>query len=83
MGLPAQKSMATLVGKGGEAPRPPVRGAGAEPTMMPPKEPAAKSTPSGKVPAAPKQTDKKPDKPAAAAAGEANIVSIDAFRKKP
>jgi hypothetical protein len=81
-GLPAPKSIAKLGGKGSEAPRAPVRGAGAEPTMMPAKEPAAKAMPPGKA-TAPKQADKKPEMPPAAADGEAKIVSIDAFRKKP
>jgi hypothetical protein len=81
-----QKPMAKLPGKAGEGARSPVRGAGAEPTMVPPKESSARSTPSGKTVAAPKQADKKPESPAdapATEAGETKVVSIDSFRKKP
>jgi hypothetical protein len=86
-----QKFAAKSPGKASEAPRTPVRGAGAEPTMVPPKEPVAQSAASGKAAAAPqqvasKQADKKPESPAkvpAAVAGETKIISIDAFRKKP
>ena len=57
------------------------RGAGAEPTIVPPQESGAPI--SAKAASAPKQTDKKPDKLPDPEAGEAKIVSIDAFRKKP
>jgi len=88
--VPVQKLAAKSAGRASEAPRTPVRGAGAEPTMLPPKEPMAPSAASSKAVAAPqqaepKQAGKKPENPAKvpAAAAEAKIVSIDAFRKKP
>jgi hypothetical protein len=80
----SQKSAGKSAGKAAEGARTPVRGAGAEPTVLPPPQDTA-ATASGK---ASKPVDKKPEKapapaPAPAPAEEAKIVSIDAFRKKP
>lgn len=80
--VPAQKFVGKSSGKAGEAPRTPVRGAGAEPTMVPPKEPAASPGASGKAATATKQAEKKPEKASASTTGGAKVVAIDSFRKK-
>jgi hypothetical protein len=74
-----QKPAGKSQGKAAEAARTPMRGAGAEPAIVPPKEPALAS---GKAAATPKPAEKKPEKAPSTPPGEAKIVSIDSFRKK-